>query len=94
MSSLKAARILAAAAIALAVSAPLANAQLAPLVLADRFIKMETKKALATPGHVEYCAQVRPGYRAQWNNWRTADGRVTYCSSPYYKLPWHSGVTQ
>lgn len=64
------------------------HAQLAPLMLLDRMIKKSNKEALATPGHVEWCAAQRPGYRPQWNNWRTPDGRVTYCASPYYTPPW------
>jgi hypothetical protein len=70
-------------------SAAASHAQLAPIMFADWFIKKTTKEALATPGHAEWCAQSRPGYRKQWNNWRTPDGRVTYCSSPYFTVPWH-----
>ncbi|GIL00988.1 MAG: hypothetical protein BroJett030_08870 [Alphaproteobacteria bacterium] len=65
-----------------------AHAFTAPFVLLDMMIKQSTKEALATPGHAEWCARSRPGYRPQWNNWRTPDGRVTYCSSPYYTVPW------
>lgn len=78
------------AAVLLAQSAAISHAQLAPLMFADWYIKETTKKALATPGHAEWCAQSRPGYRTQWNNWRTPDGRVTYCSSPYFRVPWHA----
>ena len=65
-----------------------AHAQLAPLMLLDAMIKKSNKEAAATPGHAAWCAASRPGYRAQWNNWRTPDGRVTYCASPYYTPPW------
>ena len=70
-------------------SVPLAHAQLAPIMFADWYIKETTKKAIATPGHSAWCAASRPGYRAKWNNWRTPDGRVTYCSSPYFSVPWN-----
>ena len=65
-----------------------AQAQLLPLTLLDMMIKTSNKEALAVPGHAAWCAQSRPGYRAQWNNWRTPEGRVTYCASPYYSPPW------
>ncbi|MEC9343461.1 MAG: hypothetical protein VYD64_06415 [Pseudomonadota bacterium] len=66
----------------------IAHAQLAPIMLLDMMVKRSNKEALATPGHAEWCAASRPGYRAQWNNWRNDDGRVTYCASPYYTPPW------
>ena len=65
-----------------------ASAQLAPLVLMDMMVKRSQKEAAATPGHAEWCAQHRAGYRAQWNNWRNPDGTVTYCASPYYARIW------
>ena len=65
-----------------------AHAQLAPLMLADWLIKKSNKEAAAAPGHAEWCAKSKPGYRPQWNNWRTSDGRVTYCASPFYTPPW------
>lgn len=68
-----------------------ANAFISWLMLADRTIKSETKKAIATPGHVEWCAKQAPGYRKEWNNWRLPNGRVKYCSSPYYTLLWMRG---
>ena len=66
----------------------LAGAQFLPLTMADKFIRETTAKAIATPGHAAWCARQRPGYRKQWNNWRNDNGRVTYCSSPYFSLPW------
>jgi len=68
-----------------------ANAFLTPFVLADRVIKQENKKALATPGHAAWCAKQAPGYRKQWNNWRTPNGRVKYCASPYFTPLWMRG---
>jgi len=65
-----------------------ANAQLAPIVLLDMMFKKSNKDAQATPGHVEWCIANFPGYRPQWNNARTPDGRVTYCASPFYTPPW------
>jgi hypothetical protein len=73
---------------ALALSSAPAAAYTTPLMLLDWMIEKSQKEAAATPGHAQWCANSRPGYRAQWNNWRTPDGRVTYCSSPYYSLPW------
>lgn len=64
------------------------HAQSAPLVLLDMMIQKSNKEARAIPEHVEWCKQHHPGYRAQWNNWRNADGRVSYCASPYYTPPW------
>jgi hypothetical protein len=69
-------------------------AQLGPIMLADWVIKRSNKEAAATPGHSEWCAKLRPGYRPQWNNWRTSDGRVTYCASPYYTPPWQVPYAQ
>ena len=63
-------------------------AQLAPFVLLDMMIKKSNKEARAIPEHVQWCLQHHPGYRPQWNNWRTPDGRVAYCASPYYTPPW------
>ncbi|MCG6858400.1 MAG: hypothetical protein LJE67_10065 [Salaquimonas sp.] len=71
-----------------------AHAQLAPLVLLDMMVKKSNKDAAATPGHAEWCAQHRPGYRPQWNNWLEKDGRVTYCASPYYTPPWKAPYKQ
>ena len=65
-----------------------AHAVVAPLVLADRFIKSETQKAIATPRHVEWCAKKYPGYRPQWNNYKIENGRVAWCASPYYTPAW------
>ena len=62
------------------------HAFMTPFVLLDRWIQTENKKALATPGHVEWCRKLKPGYRANWNNWRNPDGTVSYCTSPYYSL--------
>ncbi len=73
---------------ALLASQSASHAFTAPLALMDWAIKKSNKEALATPGHAEWCARSKPGYRAQWNNWRTPDGRVTYCASPYYTPPW------
>ncbi|MCU0790432.1 MAG: hypothetical protein MUE79_05185 [Nitratireductor sp.] len=78
----------ASAGLMLALSVQHAGAQLAPLMLADWMIKKSNKEAAATPGHAEWCARQKPGYRPQWNNWRTASGTVTYCASPYYTPPW------
>jgi hypothetical protein len=79
----------AAAGIALLASAPIAaQAYTTPLMLLDMMVEHSQKEALAVPAHGEWCASSRPGYRKQWNNWRNADGRVTYCSSPYYTVPW------
>ncbi len=78
----------------LAISAQQASAQLGPIMLADWAIKRSNKQAAATPGHAEWCARSKPGYRAQWNNWRTSDGRVTYCASPYYTPPWQVPYAQ
>jgi hypothetical protein len=75
------------AAILASASAP-ANAMITPIVLLDQLVEYSQKQALATPGHAEWCAKHRPGYRKQWNNWRNADGSVTYCASPYYAPPW------
>ncbi len=79
-------------AIALLIPALPASAQLAPIAFADWYIKETTKKALATPGHAQWCAKSRPGYRKQWNNWREDTGRVTHCSSPYFSVPWRPYV--
>jgi len=80
--------LLPAAAAMLFLAQQAAHAQLAPLMLADWMIKKSNKEAAATPGHAEWCAASKPGYRPQWNNWRTSDGRVTYCASPFYTPPW------
>ncbi len=79
----------AAAAIAVAAGATQAHAVVGAFVLADKYFKEEVKKAINTPGHVEWCMSYKPGYRPQWNNWRLPNGRVTYCSSPYYSVPWN-----
>ena len=71
-----------------------AHAQLAPLVLLDMMIKKSNKEAQAIPEHLAWCAQNHPGYRPQWNNWRTPDGRVAYCASPYYTPPWQVPYAQ
>lgn len=68
-----------------------ANAFFSVFVLADRTIRSETAKAIATPGHVEWCRKQAPGYRKKWNNWRLPNGRVKYCSSPHYTLLWMRG---
>ena len=65
-----------------------AQAQLAPLMLMDMMVKRSQKEAAATPGHAEWCAKHRPGYRANWNNWRNPNGTVSYCASPYYAPIW------
>ena len=69
-----------------------ASAQLLPLMLLDKGFKEEAKKAKNTPGHVEWCRKKKPGFRAEWNNWRTSDGRVEYCASPYYTPPWRKNA--
>ncbi|MFZ1815307.1 MAG: hypothetical protein WBO55_18350 [Rhizobiaceae bacterium] len=82
-------RTIAAALLALALTLGVqsaAHAFITPFIMMDRWIKSENSKALATPGHAEWCAQNKPGYRRQWNNWRKSDGTVTYCSSPFYSL--------
>ncbi|MEZ5792617.1 MAG: hypothetical protein R3D34_18140 [Nitratireductor sp.] len=89
MSSFKFVAKIALATAILAQGVALSHAQLAPIMFADWYIKETTKKAIATPGHTQWCASSKPGYRAKWNNWRTADGRVTYCSSPYFSVPWN-----
>ena len=73
---------------ALLASQTLSQAQLLPLTLLDMMIKKSNKEALAIPEHGAWCARSKPGYRVQWNNWRTPNGRVTYCASPYYTPPW------
>lgn len=65
-----------------------AHAFTTPFVLLDMMVKQSNKEALAIPEHGKWCAEHHPGYRVQWNNWRTADGRVAYCASPYYTSPW------
>ncbi|WP_075996785.1 hypothetical protein [Salaquimonas pukyongi] len=69
-------------------AAPSANAFLSVFMLADRVIKKENAKALATPGHAAWCAKQQPGYRKKWNNWRLPNGRVKYCASPYFTPMW------
>ena len=91
MASLFTAKRFAAALLASAVmlsAAPAANAFISVFILADRVIKQETAKALATPGHAAWCAKQKPGYRKQWNNWRLPNGRVKYCASPYFSPVW------
>lgn len=83
-----------AAAFIISASATHSHAIVGALVLADSFFKSEAKKAYNTPGHAAWCANSRPGFRPEWNNWRTPNGRVTYCSSPYYSLPWRPYVAQ
>ena len=84
--------ILSATAAGIAFSSALpANAFISFLMLADRTIQSETRNAIATPGHAAWCAKQRPGYRKKWNNWRLDNGRVKYCSSPYYTLLWMRG---
>ena len=70
------------------------QANLLPLMLLDKAFKASNAEAAATPGHAAWCAASRPGYRPQWNNWRESNGRVTYCSSPYYTVPWKRGLAQ
>ena len=67
---------------------PSAHAFIGLFSLADRVIKKEAKIALQTPNHAQWCAKKHPGYRAKWNNYRIANGRVRYCASPYYTPPW------
>lgn len=76
------------AAILLSATVQPAGAVVAPLVLADRFLKAEAKKAFNTPGHVQWCLKNHPGFRPKWNNYRIENGRVKYCASPYYSPPW------
>jgi hypothetical protein len=75
------------AALFLSAVAP-AHAMITPIVLLDQLVEYSQKQALATPGHAEWCASHRPGYRKQWNNWRNSDGTISYCASPYYAPPW------
>lgn len=72
----------------LTTSALPANAVVGLFVMADRVIKSENKKALATPGHVAWCLKNHAGYRPKWNNYPIGNGRIKYCSSPYYQLLW------
>jgi hypothetical protein len=65
-----------------------AHAMITPIVLLDQLVEYSQKQALATPGHAEWCAKQRTGYRKEWNNWRNSDGSVTYCASPFYAPPW------
>jgi hypothetical protein len=74
----------------LVASQSVSYAQLAPLYLLDQWIKKSNKEAQAIPEHVQWCLEHHPGYRPQWNNWRTANGRVAYCASPYYTPPWQA----
>jgi hypothetical protein len=84
--------VIAAATAGLLLTAALpANAFISMFVMADRVIKKENKKALATPGHAAWCAKQAPGFRKQWNNWRTPNGRVKYCASPYFTPLWMRG---
>jgi hypothetical protein len=53
-----------------------AHTMITPIVLLDQLVEYSQKQALATPGHAEWCAKHRPGYRKQWNNWRNSDGSV------------------
>lgn len=74
---------------AMVLTAPVAaNAFLSVFMMAERTIKKENAKALATPGHAAWCAKHKPGYRKQWNNWRLPNGRVKYCASPYFTPLW------
>lgn len=68
-----------------------ANAFISLFMMADRVVKQENAKALATPGHANWCAKQKPGYRKQWNNWRLPNGRVEYCASPYFTPIWMKG---
>lgn len=65
-----------------------AQAFVGVLMLADAWAKKEAKVALDTPGHAEWCAQMHPGYRKEWNNYPIGDGRIRFCASPYYTPPW------
>lgn len=85
------AAVLSIAGILLASQSIPANAQLSFFMMADRIVKNETAKAIATPGHAEWCARQEPGYRKKWNNWRTPNGRVKYCASPYFTPVWMRG---
>jgi hypothetical protein len=76
------------AALIFAATAAPSNAFVGLFIMADKWFKDEAKKAAQTPGHAEWCASFRPGYRPQWNNWRLPNGRVTYCASPFYTPPW------
>lgn len=76
-----------AAAISLSAIAP-ANAFTSLFTIADYVVKQEAKKAFADKQHVAWCQQQAPGFRANWNNWRTPNGRVKYCKSPYFTPVW------
>ena len=80
--------ILLAATVIMLSTAPAANAFLGVFMLAERTITKESARALATPGHADWCARQQPGYRKQWNNWRLPNGRVKYCASPYFTPLW------
>lgn len=56
--------------------------------IADYVVKREAKKAFANKQHVNWCKRQAPGFRANWNNWRTPNGRVKYCKSPYFTPAW------
>ncbi len=65
-----------------------ANAFTSLFTIADYVVKQEAKKAFANKQHVAWCKQQAPGFRANWNNWRTPNGRVKYCKSPYFTPVW------
>jgi hypothetical protein len=65
-----------------------AHAFIGVLMMADAWVKKEAKIALATPGHVEWCAEHHTGYRKEWNNYPIGDGRIKFCASPFYTPPW------
>jgi len=65
-----------------------AHSFVSALILADRYVKNESKIALNTPGHAAWCSRKHPGYRKQWNNYKRPNGRVRHCASPYYTPPW------
>jgi len=55
-------------------------------------VRQDTKKALEIPQHAAWCAKQHPGYRAKWNNYRVANGRVKYCASPYHMPAWMTKI--
>lgn len=56
--------------------------------IADYVVKREAKKAFANKQHVRWCQKQAPDFRPKWNNWRTPNGRVKYCKSPYFTPVW------
>jgi len=65
-----------------------ANAQVGLLILADNYIKKQSKVAANTPGHTAWCARKHAGYRKEWNSYPRGNGRRRHCASPYYTPPW------